>query len=76
MDIETRKKWLPFAILAVALLLWAGMFALGAYLELGADKPRHDLRKPLIVMGFMGGISRVLGHRPVAAEPAEIGLPP
>jgi hypothetical protein len=54
MDIETRKKWLPIGILAVALLLWAGMFALGAYLEVGADQPRHDIRKPLIVMGFMG----------------------
>ena len=54
MDIETRKKWLPIGILAVALLLWAGMFALGAYLEVGADRPRHDIRKPLIVMGSMG----------------------
>jgi hypothetical protein len=53
MDIETRKKWLPIAILAAALLLWAGMFALGAYLEPGADRPTHDVRKPLIVMGFM-----------------------
>jgi hypothetical protein len=35
-------------------LLWAGMFALGAYLEPGADRPTHDIRKPLIVMGFMG----------------------
>jgi len=53
MDPETRKKWLPLAILAVALLLWAGMFALGAYLEPSADKPEHDWRKPLIVMGSM-----------------------
>ena len=53
MDIETRKKWLPLAILAVALVVWAGVFALGAYLEPSADKPVHDLRKPLIVMGTM-----------------------
>ncbi|MEX2091741.1 MAG: hypothetical protein WD971_03640 [Pirellulales bacterium] len=53
MDIETRKKWLPFAILAAALVVWAGVFALGAYLEPSADKPVHDFRKPLIVMGTM-----------------------
>lgn len=53
MDIETRKKWLPFLILAVALLLWAGMFALGAYLEPSADAPVRDFRKPLIILGTM-----------------------
>lgn len=53
MDTETRKKWLPLAILAGALLIWAGVFALGAYLEPSADKPVHDFRKPLIVMGSM-----------------------
>lgn len=53
MDIETRKKWLPLAILAVALLVWASVFALGAYLEPSADKPVHDWRKPLVVMGSM-----------------------
>jgi membrane protein DedA with SNARE-associated domain len=54
MDAETPRKWLPFAILAGALVLWAGVFALGAYLEPSADKPVHDLRKPLIIMGTMG----------------------
>ena len=53
MDQDTRKKWLPLAILAAALVVWAGLFALGAYLELGADQPRHDLRKPLIIFGSM-----------------------
>jgi membrane protein DedA with SNARE-associated domain len=53
MDLETRKKWLPFAILAAALAAWAGMFALGAYLQPGADQPVHDLRKPLIILGTM-----------------------
>jgi membrane protein DedA with SNARE-associated domain len=55
MDIEFRKKWLPFAILAVALCVWAALFALGAYLEPSADEPRHDWRKPLIVLGCMAG---------------------
>jgi hypothetical protein len=45
--------WLPLAVLAAALLLWAGLFAAGAYLEMGVDRPRHDLRKPLIIMGAM-----------------------
>ena len=29
------------------------LLALGAYLEWGADRPRHDLRKPLIILGCM-----------------------
>ena len=45
--------WLPLGVLAVALVIWAGLFAAGAYLELGADQPHHDLRKPLIIMGCM-----------------------
>jgi hypothetical protein len=53
MDKDARKKWLPLAVLAVALVAWAGMFALGAYLEIAADQPRHDLRKPLIILGSM-----------------------
>ena len=44
----------PLAWLALALVVWAALFALGAYLELGADSPNHDLRKPLIIMGCMG----------------------
>ncbi len=50
-----RKPWLPIALLAFALVLWAGLFATGAYLNLGADRPRHDLRKPLIILGCMAG---------------------
>ena len=53
MNPSTRKNWLPLGLLAVALLVWAGIFALGAYLQVGADQPRHDLRKPLIIMGSM-----------------------
>jgi hypothetical protein len=50
-----RKVWLPLAILATALIVWAGLFAAGAYLNLGADRPRHDVRKPLIILGCMAG---------------------
>jgi membrane protein DedA with SNARE-associated domain len=53
MNDNTRKKWLPLGVLAVVLLAWAAMFAAGAYLQLGADAPKHDLRKPLIIMGCM-----------------------
>jgi hypothetical protein len=48
-----RKIWLPLVGLAVALLLWAGFFAAGAYLEMGTDAPHHDIRKPLIIMAAM-----------------------
>jgi membrane protein DedA with SNARE-associated domain len=61
MNDNTRKKWLPLGILAVALVLWAGMFAVGAYLQLGADEPKHDLRKPLIIMGGMAAFLAVWG---------------
>ena len=40
-------------MLAAALMVWAAIFAVGAYLEWGADQPRHDLRKPLIILGTM-----------------------
>ena len=49
----TKRPWLPLVVLVVALLLWAGLFAAGAYFEPGADKPQHDFRKPLFVMGSM-----------------------
>jgi len=58
---NTPKSWLPFALLAAALVLWAGLFALGAYLEWGADQPRHDLRKPLIIMASMAAFLGVWG---------------
>jgi hypothetical protein len=45
--------WLPLALLAAALLVWTGLFAAGAYLELGADQPQHDIRKPLIILASM-----------------------
>ena len=53
MNTSRPNIWLPLGLLAAALLVWAGFFALGAYLQIGADQPRHDLRKPLIIMGSM-----------------------
>lgn len=61
MNNQPRKMWLPFAVLAAALVVWAGLFALGAYLEWGADQPRQDLRKPLIVMGTMAAFLAIWG---------------
>jgi membrane protein DedA with SNARE-associated domain len=53
MDFEKHKNWWPFALLAAALVVWAGVFAAGAYLEPSADAPVHDARKPLIILGTM-----------------------
>jgi len=53
MNNNTRRMWLPLGVLAVALVIWAGLFAAGAYLQPGADQPRHDLRKPIIIMSAM-----------------------
>jgi hypothetical protein len=53
MDRNLRYQWLPLVILLLALVIWAGLFALGAYLELGADRPRRDFRKPLVVLATM-----------------------
>ena len=61
MGIESRKKWLPLAILAGALIVWAGLFALGAYLQPGDDNPQRDLRKPLIILGAMAAFLAVWG---------------
>jgi membrane protein DedA with SNARE-associated domain len=54
MNFDWRKKWLPLAILAAALVVWAIMFAIGAYLEPGADRPHHDARKAFIILVTMG----------------------
>jgi hypothetical protein len=52
---QTTKWWWPIAVIAVALLVWGAMFALGAYLDLGSERPREGnargLLKGLIVMG-------------------------
>jgi membrane protein DedA with SNARE-associated domain len=47
------QKWLPLVLLAGALLIWAGLFAAGAYFEPSADRPRHDIRKPLVILAAM-----------------------
>jgi membrane protein DedA with SNARE-associated domain len=61
MNTPPRRPWLPFAVLAVALVIWAGLFALGAYLEWGADRPRHDVRKPLIILAAMAAFLGLWG---------------
>ena len=53
MDNSPRKIVLPLAILAAALIAWAALFAAGTYFELGVDNPRHDVRKPLIILAGM-----------------------
>jgi hypothetical protein len=53
MSMSQRKSWVPLAILALALVVWAGVFAAGAYLEPSADLPQHDVRKPLIILATM-----------------------
>jgi hypothetical protein len=53
MEKNLRDLWLPLLLLGLALLAWAGLFALGAYLELGADRPRYDIRKPMVVLASM-----------------------
>jgi hypothetical protein len=46
---------LPIVALAAGLLAWAAIFGAGAYLELGADRPQRDIRKPLIILACMLG---------------------
>jgi hypothetical protein len=60
-NLSQRKKWLPLALLAAALVVWAALLALGAFLELGADQPRHDLRKPMLVGGAMAAFLTMWG---------------
>jgi hypothetical protein len=50
---KPNNGWLPIILLVSALTVWACLFAAGAYLNLGADQPRHDIRKPLIILGSM-----------------------
>ena len=54
MNYERYKIWLPLAVLAGVLVVWAGFLALGAYLEIGADAPRRDPLKAVIVLATMG----------------------
>jgi hypothetical protein len=61
MNNPSRQSWLPFMLLAAALVAWAALFAVGAFLELGADQPQRDFRKPLIVMGAMTAFVSIWG---------------
>jgi hypothetical protein len=61
MDNNPRNRRLPIVILVLALVIWAALFAVGAYLELGADRPQHDLRKPLIIMATMAAFLALWG---------------
>ena len=49
-----RWRW-PIALIAVGLLVWGSLFALGAYLDLGSqrldDNSGRDWMKGLIVLG-------------------------
>ncbi len=53
MNSNPSQNRFVLVILGLALVVWAGLFALGAYLELGADRPRYDIRKPMVVLGTM-----------------------
>ena len=50
MNLASSDK-LPILAIMLALLIWGGLLALGAYLF----RDSFDLRKPLIVMGSVGG---------------------
>jgi membrane protein DedA with SNARE-associated domain len=47
------KPWLPLALIIGSLVVWAGVLALGAFLNWGADQPHHDARKAGIVLATM-----------------------
>jgi hypothetical protein len=61
MDSPRQKPWLPLAVLAGALAIWTALLAWGAYLQLGANKPQLDVRRPLIVLAAMGVFLSVWG---------------
>jgi hypothetical protein len=53
MNNDQRKRWLPLLLLAGALVVWAGLLALGAFLDLGANAPPRRLVKPVAILGAM-----------------------
>jgi hypothetical protein len=53
MNDQQRKHWLPLLVLAGALILWAGMLALGAFLQLGDPQSPRRIAKPIVVLGAM-----------------------
>jgi len=50
-DPHSSTPWLPLAILALALMIWGSLLALGAYLQVSADEPLRDARKAWVVLG-------------------------
>ena len=62
---KPNNPWLPLAILAVALVLWAGLFAAGAYPGTWRRSAPPRLRKPLIIMGSMAHLPFAMGIRPL-----------
>jgi membrane protein DedA with SNARE-associated domain len=55
------KSWLLLASIIGALMVWAGLLALGAFLNWGSDQPHHDIRKAAIVIGTMAGFLGIWG---------------
>ena len=54
------NQWLPLVILAAALVIWAGLFALGAYLELERRPAATRLPQAAGRFGHDGGVSLAL----------------
>jgi hypothetical protein len=51
-DEQRKRRWMLVG-LAVALLVWAALLALGAFLQIGANPPRRGLAKSLVLFGSM-----------------------
>ena len=47
-------RWLPIALIAVAVAAWGLLLAFGAYLEWGEERPQRDPRKFWIVIACVG----------------------
>jgi membrane protein DedA with SNARE-associated domain len=61
MNAPPSKSRLLLAAIIGALVIWAGLLALGAFLNWGADQPHHDARKAGIVLGTMAVFLGVWG---------------
>ena len=61
---KPNNHWLPFAVLAVALVIWASVFAAGAYLEIGVDTPPRP-PQAAHYLGHHGDCSFAVGIRPL-----------
>ena len=56
-----RGQWRLVGALALAVAIWGGLLALGAYLEPGADQPQRDPRKFWLVLGCVAGFLALWG---------------